>query len=279
VRLIGRFRDEEEAIRRANDSPFALSASVWTGSRPRGRRVAGAMCAGSCAVNDVIRVIANPGASFGGNRLSGHGRYHGPDGLRSFSRTKTIMLARDRRAREIHWFPCTERTQRQLAALLRWRHRGISLAARLSRVILPLLAFALWSPCPRAQSAAEAHLTIDVRLRPGAHGEAAYLIFNSSRGFPSDRDKALRRGFVPIPAAARSLHIEADLPPGTYAVSMYEDSNTNHKLDRTFLGVPTEPVGASNNPASRMGPPRFSDCVFRLGAGPQSIHISLGQGL
>ena len=109
-------------MRSPTECAFALSGSVWTRNQARARRVATQLSAGSCAVNDVIRVIANPYAAFGGNRLSGYGRYHGPEGLRAFSRIRTIMLANDRRTREINWFPFTSRTRRQLAGLLRFRH-------------------------------------------------------------------------------------------------------------------------------------------------------------
>ena len=73
--------------------------------------------------------------------------------------------------------------------------------------------------------------------------------------------------------------IDTDLPPGTYAVSVYEDLNGNHKLDHNFLGIPREPVGASNNPRSRLGPPRFKQCSFHVGTAPKNIAITLVRGL
>ena len=128
--------------------------------------IATQLSAGSCAVNDVIRVIANPYAAFGGNRLSGYGRYHGPEGLRAFSRMRTIMLASDRRTREINWFPFTSRTRRQLASLLRFRHEPTGLAARLNRMLLPLLLGAVFRIALPAQPKAQTHLTVDVQLTP-----------------------------------------------------------------------------------------------------------------
>jgi acyl-CoA reductase-like NAD-dependent aldehyde dehydrogenase/uncharacterized protein (DUF2141 family) len=277
VLCLAPFGDESEAITLANGSPFALSSSVWTRNRARSLRVAAQLSAGSCAVNDVIRTIANPYAPFGGNRLSGYGRYHGPEGLRAFSRVKTIMLASDRRTREINWFPLTSRTRRQLASLLRFRHGGTGFAARLTRVLLPLLIITTLS-VHAATFNEEKHLTIDVRLTEHAHGELAYLIFGSSSGFPGDRNKALRRGFLPIPDGAQHLRIETDLPPGTYAASVYEDLNGNQKLDRNVLGIPKEPVGASGEPSQRLAQPRFEDCSFRIGHAAQTITITLVHG-
>ena len=279
VLCVAPFVDEEEALRLANQSAFALSASVWTRDRARARRIATRVSAGSCAVNDVIRVIANPHAAFGGNRLSGYGRYHGPEGLRAFSRVRTVMLSSDRRTREINWFPYSDRTGRQLAGLLRFRHGQAGLAARLIRMVMPLLFFAVLSTISTAQTKPETHLTVDVRLTHDAHGDLAYLIFNAPSGFPGDRDQAIHHGFLPIPAGAQQISIDTDLPPGTYAVSVYEDLNGNHKLDHNFLGIPQEPVGASNNPRARIGPPHFDECSFHIGTAPKSITITLVRGL
>ncbi len=272
------FRDETEAIALANSSAFALSSSVWTRDRARGRRVATQLSAGSCGINDVIRTIANPYAAFGGNRRSGYGRYHGPEGLHAFSQMKTIMLASDRRTREINWFPFNSHTRRQLATLLRLRHGGNNVAARLARMLLPLLIGTVLSVGHAAANKTETRLAIDVRLTKHAHGELGYLIFASPSGFPADPDKAIRRGFLPIPDGAQQLRIETDLPAGTYAASLYEDLNENHKLDHNVIGIPREPVGASRNPTNHFGPPRFDECAFRLADASRTIVISLVHG-
>jgi acyl-CoA reductase-like NAD-dependent aldehyde dehydrogenase len=119
---IAPFQSEADAIRMANASEFALSASVWTGDKAQGERVALRLQSGSCTVNDVIRNVANPEVAFGGNRSSGYGRYHGAEGLRAFSRVKTVMTATSLHRNEIHWFPFQSRTFAQVRALLRVRH-------------------------------------------------------------------------------------------------------------------------------------------------------------
>jgi acyl-CoA reductase-like NAD-dependent aldehyde dehydrogenase/uncharacterized protein (DUF2141 family) len=269
------FQDEAGAIALANASPFALSSSIWTKDRARARRVAARLSAGSCSVNDVIRNIANPHAAFGGNRLSGYGRYHGPDGLRSFSRVRIVMLASDHRTREINWFPFNSRTRHQLARLIRFRHGATGLLGRLSRLLLPLLVCAVLSPTLAAQPKTETHLIIDVHLTGQTHGELAYLVFASPAGFPGDRGKALRHGFISIPSNAQYLRIDTNLSPGVYAVTVYQDLNSNRKLDHNLIGIPREPVGVSNNPTPRFGPPHFDECSFHLGDADQTIVITL----
>ena len=277
--IVKSFRNESEAIALANSSPFALSSSVWTRNSARARRVAARMSAGSCAINDVIRVIANPYASFGGNGKSGYGRYHGPEGLRSFSRIKTVMHTRDRNASQINWFPFTWRTRKQLTQLIRLRHGALDVLSQMSRV-LPLAALAaLLCIQSSAHARQTTRLSVDVQLTGDAHGELAYLVFASASGFPGARDKALLHGFLPIQPHTERIKFDVDLPPGTYAVTVYEDLNGNHKLDHNLIGIPREPVGASNNPKGRFGPPRFSECAFSLGNIPQTIAINIVKAL
>lgn len=275
VLCIAPFQNEHEAIGLANSSSFSLSSSIWTRDRARAKRVASQLNAGSCAVNDVVRVIANPYAPFGGNGLSGYGRYHGPEGLHAFSRTKTVMTAYTRRTREINWFPFTAATSHQLAWLLRFRHGNAGFLSRVFRATaLALIAIA--SPLRMsAQSEMAIRLSIVVELTPNAHGDLGYLIFASSDGFPGNHNKALRQGFSPIPRGAKQMKITLDLPPGTYAVSLYEDLNGNHKLDHNWIGIPGEPVGVSNNPAAHFGAPKFGDSSFHLADAPQTIVIRM----
>ncbi|HRJ30144.1 MAG TPA: DUF2141 domain-containing protein [Cyclobacteriaceae bacterium] len=51
---------------------------------------------------------------------------------------------------------------------------------------------------------------------------------------------------------------------GTYAVVVYQDMNSNGKLDRNWMGLPAEPYGFSNNPSTLFGPPSFSKASFQL---------------
>jgi acyl-CoA reductase-like NAD-dependent aldehyde dehydrogenase len=124
VVCIAPFQSEDEAITMANASSFALSASVWTGDKDQATHVASRLQCGSCVINDVIRSIGNSHASFGGNKSSGYGRYHGAEGLRTFSHTKTIMTAYLLRRTEVHWFPSRQRTFDQVRAILHLRHGG-----------------------------------------------------------------------------------------------------------------------------------------------------------
>jgi uncharacterized protein (DUF2141 family) len=273
------FETEGEAVRLANSTAFALSGSVFTADHTQAQRVASQLNVGSCAINDVIRNIGNPQASFGGNGASGNGRYHGAAGLRTFSRIKSVMTARRLRSPEVHWFPFTARTFSRLRRLLLVRHSSGSLASRLRswRGLSPLLFACLMLGAFRTAAAQQPDLILDVHLPPHARGAIAYLVFAVPGGFHDMRSNALRHGFVRVPAADNAIQRVdcGPLPPGRYAVSVYLDTNANHQLDRNLMGIPKEPVGASNNPRNRMGPPRFDDCAFMHGREAQTIPITL----
>ena len=67
----------------------------------------------------------------------------------------------------------------------------------------------------------------------------------------------------------------ASIPPGTYAVSVFHDENSNGKLDRNLLGMPKEGVGASNNAAGHFGPPKFDDMAFHYQGGRLDLKITV----
>ena len=81
VVAVGPFGDEQEAVQLANDSPFGLSASVWTRDRERAARIASRLHAGTVWTNDLQYSYAVGQAPWGGYKSSGFGRTHGKHGL------------------------------------------------------------------------------------------------------------------------------------------------------------------------------------------------------
>ncbi|MET7401326.1 aldehyde dehydrogenase family protein [Dactylosporangium sp. NPDC005572] len=92
--VVNPVRDLDEAVERANASRYGLAASVFTGSRRTAADLAGRLRAGAVSVNAVLGFAAVPALPFGGVGDSGFGRIHGADGLREFSRPKSVTRQR-----------------------------------------------------------------------------------------------------------------------------------------------------------------------------------------
>jgi betaine-aldehyde dehydrogenase len=83
------YRDEEEAVRIANDTVYGLAGAVWSKDEARAQRVARRIRAGQVDVNGGA---FNMNAPFGGFKQSGHGREAGKYGLEEFLEYKSLQL-------------------------------------------------------------------------------------------------------------------------------------------------------------------------------------------
>jgi succinate-semialdehyde dehydrogenase / glutarate-semialdehyde dehydrogenase len=90
VAAISSFGTEEEAVRMANDTPYGLSAYVFTRDMGRIFRLSEQLEAGMIGVNDGLPTTSN--APFGGVKQSGWGRELGSEGLEAFLETKHISI-------------------------------------------------------------------------------------------------------------------------------------------------------------------------------------------
>ena len=85
------FRDEEEAVRIANDSDYGLSGSIWTENGGRALRVARAIETGVLSINSNSSVrVSTP---FGGFKQSGFGRELGMHALEGYSEIKNVYYS------------------------------------------------------------------------------------------------------------------------------------------------------------------------------------------
>lgn len=120
----------------------------------------------------------------------------------------------------------------------------------------------------------DAHDAIHVAI-DGLHADKGHVIcslYSSAAGFPKNDRKAIAHSESLI--ANRHADCEfSGIQPGTYAISVFHDENSNGRLDTNFLGIPREGVGASNDARGHFGPPSFHDASFVYAGGSMDVKI------
>ena len=103
-------------------------------------------------------------------------------------------------------------------------------------------------------------------------GQVICSLCSSAEGFPKNYGKAVAHTNSVI--ANRHANCEfSGIQPGTYAISVFDDANSNGRLDTNFFGIPREGVGASNNARGHFGPPSFHDASFGYAGGHLNLRI------
>jgi succinate-semialdehyde dehydrogenase/glutarate-semialdehyde dehydrogenase len=92
---IYRFRNDDEAVERANDTRYGLNASVWSRSARRGMAVASRLRAGTVNLNEAYAAAwGSIDAPMGGMGDSGLGRRHGIGGIQKYTEVQTVAHQR-----------------------------------------------------------------------------------------------------------------------------------------------------------------------------------------
>ena len=104
-------------------------------------------------------------------------------------------------------------------------------------------------------------------------GKCRLLLFDSKKGFPDSPEHA--KLMLSSDIRSETVEFSFSINPGSYAIAILHDENSNGKLDKTWYGKPEEGFGTSNNPKIRSGPPGFGDCVVQLDKKNNSVNIKL----
>ena len=90
VAVMIRAKDEEDAIRIANDSSFGLGTALWTSDIEKGKKYAEQIESGSVFINGMVK--SDPRLPFGGVKASGYGRELSHYGIKEFINIKTVWV-------------------------------------------------------------------------------------------------------------------------------------------------------------------------------------------
>lgn len=128
-----------------------------------------------------------------------------------------------------------------------------------------------------AQTTAAPTVTLTVAVEHARRGRGPIMmaVFDSEAGW---RGTAQAVRLARIDAASSTVTTTFQgLPPGTYAIKLYQDLNADGQLGVNLIGIPTEPYGFSNNAPVRFGPPSWAAARFTV-SGPAANHtITLPQ--
>lgn len=104
-------------------------------------------------------------------------------------------------------------------------------------------------------------------------GSIVVNLYNSKEGFPTKPEKAKYSKTVKV--LFKTMEITFDnIQDSIIAVSVYQDEDSNGELDTNFLGMPSEPVGVSNNAKGTFGPPSYEDAKFKF-TSSQTINVKI----
>ncbi|MCB1703655.1 MAG: MipA/OmpV family protein [Halioglobus sp.] len=107
---------------------------------------------------------------------------------------------------------------------------------------------------------------------PPESGAVVLALFSSANTFGDLRDPDRVEVFT---LDGRARYVITDVAPGEYALLVYYDENSNREIDKNFIGIPTEPLGFSNNYRPK-GPPSYSSAAFTVAEGDTERLFTVG---
>jgi uncharacterized protein (DUF2141 family) len=104
-------------------------------------------------------------------------------------------------------------------------------------------------------------------------GQIIINLYKNRNGFPTKPELSYKQFIVPIENLKSEFLIE-NLEKGEYAISAFQDENSNGKFDVNFFSMPIEKVGCSNNP-NALFIPSYDDAKFQLNEKQKVISITI----
>jgi uncharacterized protein (DUF2141 family) len=145
--------------------------------------------------------------------------------------------------------------------------------------MLILIAAALLAPlAAHGENAtlAQGVLEINVTNIENGRGTLYIAILDSSEDWlKSDTDSKPFRDVTQAVSSTDDLLISIEgLPPGKYAISLFQDLDGDAEMDTNFIGFPKEPFGFSA-PMGKFGPPKYEEAIVEFSGADTSVEIAL----
>jgi len=143
-----------------------------------------------------------------------------------------------------------------------------------SLVLLTAFALSLlMAPIPPLRAEDASGIRVVVKGLLNDNGRVGCSLFNGPDGFPRHKTKEFRGMWT-----EKHDHVAVcdfkNVPAGTYAVTVLDDTNMNGKMDFNFIGLPTKGYGFSNDAKATLSPPSFSAASFSY-AGESSLSVPI----
>src|ERR1700761_8472441 len=122
-------------------------------------------------------------------------------------------------------------------------------------------------------AAQAADLTIRVENVLPAGGVLRLGLYDAAL-YPDDDSKPIASADVPAIAGETVITLHG-ISPGVYAIQTFQDVNANNKMDTSWMGLPLEPFGFSDDAKPFLSKPSFDEVKFTLTAGENSQVIHL----
>ena len=120
----------------------------------------------------------------------------------------------------------------------------------------------------------EGNIVVNMHNFRNDDGKVHVSLFASKEGFPEKSEKASNTISSKIKDQKSTVTFK-NIPFGVYAISIIHDENSNFQMDYSWLHIPKEGYGASNNVTANLGPPKFNDAQFELNSGDISVNIKI----
>ncbi len=121
----------------------------------------------------------------------------------------------------------------------------------------------------------QTQLAVEISGVNTPQGQVCLNLFDSSHGFPSNRDEAVQTQCIAMVDDTPLVATFENLNPGNYAVSVFHDANGDNEFNRNFVGMPVEGFGFSRNPTALTGPPAFGDVMVLVAGAETRIAVEL----